>query len=150
MSARENPVSSDDVVRHKTLEWVARMTLDSEIEHINLYTKEFVDALSHPRNQDVHAQMAMVGQEPALLGEPWANALLAGLAEMVARRADAEPPQWTEDPQRFLPCPVFFGYTPQTRSLMLAETPGPMRRRNLFCGHIELTSYRWKDGQHGA
>lgn len=53
------------------------------------------------------------------------------------------PPAWTEDASRFLPEPRFWGYLPQTRALMLAETPGPFRRRNLFCGYIWLRSDRW-------
>ncbi len=120
------------------------MTLQNGMAHINLYTKEFVDALSHPHCSDARVQLSMIEHEPALLPEPWANALLAGLAEMVAQRVGAPAPAWTEGNERFLPAALIFGYTPQVRALMLVETPGPMRRRNLFCGHVDLQSQRWK------
>lgn len=125
---------------------VAELTMRHGGQRFNLFTKEFVDALSHPRNASPERQLEMIAGEPMWLQEPWMDALLAGMAEFIANREDLNPPAWTEDAHRFLAEPRFWGYRPETRALMLAETPGPFRRRNLFCGYIWLHSDRWESG----
>lgn len=126
-----------------TLARVAAFASMEDVKNFNLYTKEFVDALSHPKNRSPKRQAEMIADEPMLLEEAWCNALLAGMAEFIAQREDIEVPSWALKPERFLPKPVFWGVTPQMRAHMLAETPGPFRRRNLFCGYVWLRSSRW-------
>ncbi|MDW8335662.1 MAG: hypothetical protein RMK34_01690 [Tepidimonas sp.] len=126
-----------------SLALVARLTREHGAARLNFFTKTFVDALSHPANASTQRQRAMIEEEPQLLDEPWINALLAGIAEFIANREDFEPPAWTHKPERFLPQPLFWGVLPATRAHMLAETPGPFRRRNLFCGYIHLHTPRW-------
>lgn len=126
-----------------TLALIASLAKKEGAGKLNLYTKEFVDALSHPDNCTPRRQAEMIADEPMLLEEAWCNALLAGMAEFIAQREDIEVPSWALKPERFLPKPVFWGVTPQMRAHMLAETPGPFRRRNLFCGYVWLRSSRW-------
>jgi len=122
---------------------VAELTLQHGQQRFNLFTKAFVDALSHPGNASPERRLEMIADEPIRLPDPWMDVFLAGAAEFIANREDFSPPAWTEDPCRFLPEPRFWGYRPETRALMLAETPGPFRRRNLFCGYVWLHSNRW-------
>lgn len=137
-------MSTNNDAPQYSLAHVARQAARMPEQHINLYTKEFVDALSHPANASAQRQWAMIEEEPQLLPWEWANVLLAGMAEFIAHRADLEPPAWTDKPERFLARPRFWGVRPQTRAHMLAETPGPFRRRNLFCGYVWLHSDRWR------
>lgn len=139
---------SFDPVKSYTLAIVAAFTRTGGVDRFNLYAKEFVDALSHPANRSPQRQLEMIIDEPELLPQPWCNVVLAGMAEFIAQREDIEVPSWTLKPERFLPKPMFWGVTPQMRAHMLVETPGPFRRRNLFCGYVWLRSNRWSSHEH--
>ena len=132
-------------VRPYTLALVADYVLNDSIEYFPHYMKEFIDARSHPLNRPVERQLAMVEQEPALLPEPVYNAFLAGIAEAIAQSVGFEPPAWVEKPERFLPRPVILGVSKATKAYMVAETQGPFRRRNLFCGFVLLRNERWRE-----
>ncbi|MCX7814416.1 MAG: hypothetical protein N2256_02875 [Tepidimonas ignava] len=136
------PHSVPAAPRH-SLARVAQLTRQHGAQHFNLYAKAFVDELSHPDNRAPQRQASMIEQEPELVGEPWIDALLAGMAEFIAHRSDLPAPAWTEKPERFLSTPKFWGVRPETRAHMLCETPGPFRRRNLFCGYVWLHANRW-------
>jgi len=127
----------------QTLASVAALALVQGDDRFNLFMKEFVDDLSRPDNAAPERQRSMISDEPPLLARPALNAFLAGAAEFIAQRADVEAPLWTMRPERFLQKPVFWGLRPQMRAHLLAETPGPFRRRNLFCGYVWLRSSRW-------
>ncbi|TSE29667.1 hypothetical protein Tchar_02557 [Tepidimonas charontis] len=101
-----------------------------EPQAFNLYTKEFVDALSHPRNLCPERQGAMIEVEPAALSAPWMDVSLAAIAEFVAQRSGLTTPAWAQAPGRFLAQPRLWGARPHTRAHMFGETPGPFRRRN--------------------
>ncbi len=131
------------MTKQHSLARVAELTRQYGAQRLNIFTKEFIDALSHPDNAAPRCQMRMIEYEPPELEEPWMNVLLAGMAEFIARREDLDPPAWTEKPERFLQKPKFWGVKPETRAYMLSETPGPFRRRNLFCGYIWLYADRW-------
>ncbi|WP_217125943.1 hypothetical protein [Hydrogenophilus thiooxidans] len=132
-------------VRPYTLALVARYVLDDTIKHFPLYMKEFIDARSHPLNRSVERQRAMIEEEPALLPEAIYNVFLAGFAEAVAQSVGFEPPLWVEKPERFLPRPAIMGVSKVTKAYMVAETQGPFRRRNLFCGFVLLRNERWRE-----
>jgi hypothetical protein len=103
--------------------------------------KEFIDSLI----RDLRAKgarrgavalpvdSAMIAEEPPRLDDPVHRVHLAGMAEHIARIGGMSPPEWTEKPEFFLAEPVFMGGE-SGRHLALAETPGPFRRRQLFCG----------------
>ncbi len=136
-------MTSRFTIQEYSLAQVARYALTARPEDFNLFTKTFVDVLSHPSNRSPERQYALIEEEPVLLPHAWMNVFLAGVAELIARRADIEPPLWTEKPERFLPKPLIYGFLPETRAYMIRETPGPFRRRNLFCGFVSLQSKRW-------
>lgn len=78
--------------------------------------------------------------EPVPLAEPVHRAHLAGLAEYLANLAGVAPPAWCLRPEFVLPEPVFLGGR-HSREHVRKDTPGPFRRRNLFCGPV-LTKLR--------
>ena len=121
---------------------VAQRTLQGGVPRFNIYTKEFVDALSHPLNAAPECQWRMIEEEPAWLPQPWMDVFLAGAAEFIARRADLAPPPWTEHPRRFLPRPFIWGTLPQTRQMMVAETDPAWGRRNFFIGYVQMHNRR--------
>lgn len=137
-------------LEQRTLAWVADMTARHGLSRFNLFAKECVDALSHPSQAAPQRQMAQIAAELRLVGEARYDALLAGMAEFIAQRIDQVQPAWTDKPERFLPRPWFWGVTPPMRAHMLVETPGPFRRRNLFCGYVWLRSSRWAHISNGG
>jgi len=131
-----------------TLARVAMLTLASAgpaESRFNLYMKEFVDELSRPENDTPQQVALMIQDAPADLPAAPLNAFLAGAAEFLAQQRDIAVPHWALAESRFLPHPVFWGLRPQSRAYMLVETPGPFRRRNLFCGYVWLHSDRWSN-----
>jgi len=134
---------TDHLVQPLSLADVADLARAHGEDRFNLFMKEFVDALSHPSRCTPAQQQSMILREPVLLTQPMLNAFLAGVAEFVAQRSDVDVPAWAVGPDRFLREPVFWGRRPQTHAHMLVETPGPFRRRNLFCGYVWLHSSRW-------
>jgi len=132
----------------ETLAQVATMALsepDLVRSRFNLFMKGFVDEISRPANNTPQRVALMIQDEPAELPFAPFNAFLAGAAEVLAQRQDIAVPDWALAESRFLPRPAFWGSRPQTRSYMLVETPGPFRRRNLFCGYVRLHSNRWSN-----
>jgi len=109
----------------------------------NIYMKGFVDEMSRPTNQHAPIIQRMIAEEPVELPYPLFNTFLAGAAEFIAQRHDIAVPEWALSESRFLPRPIIFGIRAETRALMQEETPGPFRRRNLFCGEVWLHSRRW-------
>lgn len=144
-----------DVVPNQTPDSLARVALltltsvETAEARFSLYMKEFVDDLSRPGNQHPQIILRMIKDEPAELPSATLNAFLAGVAEFIAQRHDLDVPQWALSESRFLPRPIFWGIRPQTRAHMLAQTPGPFRRRNLFCGYVWLRSNRWDEQPSG-
>lgn len=131
-----------------TLALVAKYVLNDSIKYFPHYMKEFIDARSHPLNRSVERQRAMIEEEPPLLPEAIYNAFLAGFAEAVAQSVGFEPPAWVEKPERFLPRPAIMGVSKVTKAYMVAETQGPFRRRNLFCGFVLLENKRWREEKY--
>lgn len=104
------------------------------IENYPAHVKEFMDELHKARPE---TRFDRIREAPALTGNAVFDAHLAGLAEQIAATYGVSRPVWIEEPSRFLSEPVFFGGR-HTRALMLATTSACMRRRNLFCGIVEV------------
>jgi len=76
---------------------------------------------------------SFMDEEPLRLPDPVQRAHMAGMAEYVSHLQAIRPPEWTEGEDYFLP-EATYTCGPNARSIFLAETPSPFRRRNLFCG----------------
>ena len=64
-------------------------------------------------------------------GAVW-DAYLAATAAALAQRLKQLPPSWTRQPERFLHEPWYASPGSHMRALLLLESPGPFRERNLF------------------
>ncbi|WP_028874280.1 hypothetical protein [Tepidiphilus margaritifer] len=127
----------------KVAEYIAALGERAPTEFV-LYTKEFVDELCHPDNDPPQRKALMIAEQPRVLAIPWMNAMLAAMAEMIAERAGIPVPDWANEPERFLPEPLVFGYSPQSQAMAIELTPAAFARRNLFCGQITLYTNRWE------
>lgn len=127
----------------KVAECIAALGERAPTEFV-LYTKEFVDELCHPDNDPPQRKAMMIVEKPRALAIPWMNAMLAAMAEMIAERAGIPVPDWANEPERFLPEPLVFGYSPQSQAMAIELTPPAFARRNLFCGQITLYTNRWE------
>ena len=78
------------------------------------------------------ARRARVEEEPGVLGDERRDALIGAIGEHLCRRWGlGEPPPWTHNPARFLGRPWFLG-PERMKAFLLAESPGPYRRRLIF------------------
>jgi len=79
-------------------------------------------------------------EEPPLSGKDYVDAWLAATAEYESFIIGDIPPQWTENTCRFLKKAWIIGGTggKNIREIALAETPGPWRRRMVFCGKTTI------------
>ena len=60
------------------------------------------------------------------------DAYLAAVAVTLSRRIQCPTPAWTRDQRRTLEYPWFASAGRHMRALLLVESPGPFRERNLF------------------
>jgi len=67
------------------------------------------------------------------------NAYWAAMVETLCREAELQPPDWTESPCCYLHRPWFPGGLESLKAVLLAESPVPFRRRNLFVSANALT-----------
>ena len=99
------------------------------------FVKEFLDAL---RKESLTERVnEMISDAPTSTGNQILDVHIAGLAEYIAFAKGAAVPEWTNGKTRFLAEPVYFGGG-RSRPAMLATTSFSMRRRNLFCGPVQL------------
>ena len=95
---------------------------------------DFIDDFRLRSDTDLERE-ALVRDEPAWIEDAAAgeiNAYLAAMVESLCREARLDPPAWTEAPRRFLARPWFAGGLENLKAILLAESPVPFRRRNLF------------------
>ncbi len=79
--------------------------------------------------------MAKVIDEPAHLDHPdyWeVDAYLAAVAEYLCMEKGIDPPDWVNMKHYFLGRPWFAGGLENLKAILLVESPGPFRRRNIF------------------
>ncbi len=91
--------------------------------------RDFLDAVGHLSAEQV---WALTVEEPVLIGDDHADALMAGLAEFVAARIGAPIPSWTSNPERFLERFWFVSEVPAFRAVAIAQSPISMKRRGIF------------------
>ena len=77
-------------------------------------------------------RLAIMADRPDPTGELETDAYLAAVAESLCREGGLRPPAWTEVPDYYLPRPWFAGGLQSLKAILLAESPAPFRRRNLF------------------
>ena len=88
-------------------------------------------------------EMAMLEPEPERTagrfeGGDVCDAYLAAVAVSLAREIHVEPPDWARAESRKLPRPWFASSGPAIRAMLLLESPGPFRERNLFVSENAL------------
>jgi hypothetical protein len=84
------------------------------------------------RSSTKDSKLALVAEAPEPTGEAATDAYLAAVAETLCRESGLRPPAWTESPAYYLPRPWFAGGLQSLKAILLAESPAPFRRRNLF------------------
>jgi hypothetical protein len=84
------------------------------------------------RCQTAEERIALVCDPPESTGQPETDAYLAALAESLCREGGMRPPAWTEQQRFYLKRPWFAGGLESLKAILLAESPAPFRRRNLF------------------
>lgn len=92
-----------------------------------------------------NAAAAAIHDEPPLLrgrfhqGEV-ADAWLAAMAELIARRCGLEVPGWARSPRRILRDPWFAEESsgPEARIIALRDSPSAFKKRNLYAAAVDL------------
>lgn len=92
-----------------------------------------------------NAAAAAIHDEPPLLrgrfhqGEV-ADAWLAAMAELIARRCGLEVPGWARSPRRILRDPWFAEENsgPEARIIALRDSPSAFKKRNLYAAAVDL------------
>lgn len=80
-------------------------------------------------------KLALLKDPPMWIEDPGqadCNAYWAAVVETLCREAGLPPPGWTESPRCYLHRPWFAGSMESLKAILLAESPVPFRRRNLF------------------
>jgi len=97
---------------------------------------EFVDAF----RRACGAERRALAAEAALKGSSvLERAYWAAAVESVCHEARMCPPDWVNEPDRFLCEPYFAGGMESLKAILIAESPVPFRRRNLFVSENALS-----------
>jgi hypothetical protein len=115
--------------RPATIAEVAEWAKDSRSFHYHL-----ADFLDHFRGAP---DVSMLEMEPRRLAEVFkggdvCDAYAAATALSLAREIKAAPPRWVWAEDRKLKYPWFASLDPNIRAMLLFESAGPFRERNLF------------------
>ena len=97
---------------------------------------EFVDAFRRADAAQRRALTARASQEGSSALE---QAYWAAAVESLCREARMRPPAWVNAPTRFLHEPHFAGGLESLKAILIAESPVPFRRRNLFVSENALS-----------
>ena len=76
--------------------------------------------------------VALLAERPVLTGNAEADALLGGIAELLAVTRGTAAPNWVQDPERFLDRFWFVSDVPGFRAVALAQTPVSLKRRGVL------------------
>lgn len=122
--------------RPRSIAEVSEWSLDASAFWLNL--KDFLDELRRVRDP------GMLREEPARLAERFkegavADAYLAAVAVSLARELAVSSPAWALSATRTLDRPWFAHPGLALRAMLLAESPGPFRERNLFVSSNALS-----------
>ncbi|WP_420891379.1 hypothetical protein [Mycobacterium riyadhense] len=85
------------------------------------------------------AALPLITAEPALIGDPRFDALLAAAAEHLAARHGLPGPLWTITVERFLYRAWWISTLPSARVQALLWTPASFRRRGIYLDRLDLT-----------
>lgn len=104
--------------------------------------KEFIDHLTFISQRATYSggpisiPPSAFADEPSELSTAALNAHLGGMAEFLAGLSDAPVPDWCNKDRFFLddPCVVAPGL--MSAEMIISQTPGAFKRRNLFCGRV--------------
>jgi hypothetical protein len=92
---------------------------------------EFLDEFY--MDADARRRYARIEEHPDLVQEDVFNAYVGAVGEHLVRRWNlGTPPEWTDDPHRFLRIPWFPPGVEAEKPILLAESPMAFRRRMLF------------------
>jgi hypothetical protein len=97
---------------------------------------EFVDAF---RRADATERRALAGRASRRGSSALERAYWAAAVESVCSEARMRPPAWVNAPSRFLREPYFAGGLESLKAILIAESPVPFRRRNLFVSENALS-----------
>lgn len=98
----------------------------------------FAEFLEEYQQEPVPGRRMLIADEPSATGLREWDALLAGLAEHLARVDDVEVPDWVHGPSRFLDEPWCYFDLPFFRAEAERETPEAFRRHGVLIRAVEL------------
>ncbi|MFI6910193.1 hypothetical protein ACIBKY_53715 [Nonomuraea sp. NPDC050394] len=92
--------------------------------------------LEEYRWEESERQLPLLREEPEPVGDERWDVLLAALAEHLAARHDAAPPEWTVS--RVLRTPWFVSELPSKRAEALVWAPAAFRKHGVFLAGSDL------------
>jgi hypothetical protein len=98
---------------------------------------EFVWDVDHA---GADARAPLLDERPGPTGAPQWDAMLAGVAEMLALRHGLRVPPWTAEPDRFLATWWWFADQPAWMVSAFTNTPAALANRGVFLHASALTS----------
>ena len=142
------PARYPRMTRPATLAEVARRSAaDPDWDH---HLREFLDAF-YGAHGDLRRQVAMVAEEPELLGDARADAFIGGVGEHLARRWGLPVPGWVTSPGRYLTEPLFVPDRAILYAYLRFASPVAFRNRMIFTGPEPLQRARFPvTGRPGA
>lgn len=84
------------------------------------------------RCRTAQERASLICEPPESTGQPETDAYLAALTESLCQESGLPAPAWTQHPSYYLKRPWFAGGLESLKAILLAESPAPFRRRNLF------------------
>jgi len=115
--------------RHGTLAGAVRSHLETG-SAFRFHLASFLDDFYTDRTAT--GRRARIEDEAPLTGDERFDALMGAIAEHLCRRWQlGQPPEWTENPARFLKRPWFLG-SERMKPVYLVESPSAYRRRFIF------------------
>ena len=121
----------------KTLAQVSELTAQGE--SFDLCLRNFLDGFyDRPSANAMEDEPVRLSQKNSRYGQI-EDAYLAATAEWLSWKFDLPPPRWIFDPTRALRRPWFASPLASLRAVLLLESPGPFRARNLFVSENALS-----------
>lgn len=119
-------------IREISLRWQKELKDQSELSFWLI--GDLLDDFRHRSNTLAEKEALLYDAPVTITDESHSscNAYLAAVAETLCREVGLPVPSWTESRQCFLDRPWFAGGLETLKALLLAESPVPFRRRNLF------------------
>lgn len=110
-----------------TIKELSTKLLDGESARLCL--AEFVDDFL---SADRAERIRLTAEKPQSVADPKINAYMAAAVEHLCFQHGVPVPAWVNEPEYFLPVPWFPLNYQNIRAIVLAESPVPFRRRNIF------------------